>query len=420
MEGKMSAIKTFYLSRVLGSRIYSPELDVIGKLEDIIVDISYERPKIVALKLKTEKGHEEFDSGPFDLIKRRGKYYLVCKELKPINLSKINHVYLAKQILDRQIVDVNGRKVVRVNDLRFAMIPSGTFLVAVDVGIEGLLRRLGLAKPLKFLLKPFGLSIPSKFMPWDEVEHINLPNLSIKISSPYSKLLTLHPSDIADIIEELDRNSQIDFMNTIDEEKAADVFEELEQDVQISLLENLPVQKAADVLEKMPADEAADILDDLDKEKAEELLNEMEKEASDEVRELMEYPDNTVGSLMTTDFIAFKKEMTVQQTIDELRKLKPESDSIYYLYVLDNDEKLLGTVSLRDLIVSDPDIKLVDIMNQRVIKMQDYDKIDDLAEIISKYNLLAIPVVDNYSRLLGMILIDDVVFTLLKSRKRKL
>jgi len=146
----------------------------------------------------------------------------------------------------------------------------------------------------------------------------------------------------------------------------------------------------------------------------------MEKEASDEVRELMEYPENTVGSLMTTDFIAFKKEMTVQQTIDELRKLKPESDSIYYLYVLDNDEKLLGTVSLRDLIISDPDIKLVDIMNQRVIKMQDYDKIDDLAEIISKYNLLAIPVVDNYSRLLGMILIDDVIFTLLKSRKRKL
>lgn len=416
----MSTIKTFYLSRVLGSRIYSSELDVIGKLEDIIVDISYERPKIVALKLKTDEGNKEFDSGPFDLIKRKGKYYLVCKELRPINLSKINHVYLAKQILDRQIVDVNGRKVVRVNDLRFAMIPSGTFLVAVDVGLEGLLRRLGLAKPLKLLIKPFGLTIPSKFMPWDEVEHINLPNLSIKISSPYSKLLTLHPSDIADIIEDLDRNSQIDFINTIDEEKAADVFEELEQDVQISLLENLPVQKAADVLEKMPADEAADILDDLDKEKAEELLNEMEKEASDEVRELMEYPDNTVGSLMTTDFIAFRKEFTVQQTIDELRKLKPESDTIYYLYVLDSDEKLLGTVSLRDLIISEPDTKLIDIMNKRVIKMQDYDKIDDLAEIISKYNLLAIPVVDNYSRLLGMILIDDVVFTLLKSRKRKL
>ncbi len=416
----MSTIKTFYLSRVLGSRIFSSELDVIGKLEDIIVDVSYERPKIVAVKIKTKKNHQEFDSGPFDLIKRQGKYYLVCKDLKPINLSKINHVYLAKQILDRQIVDVNGRKVVRVNDLRFAMIPSGTFLVAVDVGIEGLLRRLGLAKPLKFILKPLGLTIPSKFMPWDEVEHINLPNLSIKISSPYSKLLTLHPSDIADIIEELDRNSQIDFMNTIDEEKAADVFEELEQDVQISLLENLPVHKAADVLEKMPADEAADILDDLDKEKAEELLNEMEKEASDEVRELMEYPENTVGSLMTTDFIAFKKELTVQQTIEELRKLKPESDSIYYLYVLDNDEKLLGTVSLRDLIVSEPDTKLIDIMNQRVIKLQDYDKIDDLAEIISKYNLLAIPVVDSYSKLLGMILIDDVVFTLLKSRKRKL
>jgi Mg/Co/Ni transporter MgtE len=169
----------------------------------------------------------------------------------------------------------------------------------------------------------------------------------------------------------------------------------------------------------MPADEVADILDDLEKEKVEELLDEMEDTASDEVRELMEYPDNSVGSLMTTDFFSFNENMTVDDTLKELRRLKPPSDTIYYLYVLDDQEHLVATVSLRDLIVAEPSTTLSEIMNRKVIKVNDNDRIDSLAEIISKYNLIAIPVIDQEQKMAGMVIIDDVVFTLLKTRRRK-
>jgi len=145
----------------------------------------------------------------------------------------------------------------------------------------------------------------------------------------------------------------------------------------------------------------------------------MENTASQEVRELMEYPENTVGSLMSTDFISFKEEMTVDDTIRELRILKPEPDSIYYLYVLDKDEHLIATVSLRDLITAEPNIKLSQIMNREVIKIIDTDKIDSLAELITKYNLIALPVVNKELKMEGMVIIDDVVYTLLKTRKKK-
>jgi Mg/Co/Ni transporter MgtE (contains CBS domain) len=133
----------------------------------------------------------------------------------------------------------------------------------------------------------------------------------------------------------------------------------------------------------------------------------------------MDYPENTVGSLMSTDFFSFKESMTVDETLRELRRLKPEPDSIYYLYVLDKDEHLIATVSLRDLIIAEPHIKLSQIMNREVIKIVDTDKIDSLAELITKYNLIALPVVNKELKMEGMVIIDDVVYTLLKTRKKK-
>jgi Mg2+ transporter MgtE len=322
--------------------------------------------------------------------------------------------------LTKQIVDIDGRKLVRVNDLRLASLEAGVLVVAVDVGIEGLLRRLGIAKQVKKILKPFSKSVPSKLILWDEVETIDFTNKGIKLSKAFSKLSTLHPSDLADIIEDMDSKTQAEIFASLDEEKAADVLEELETDAKIKVLESLSVEKAADVLEKMPADEVADLLDEIDEDKAEELLDEMENEASEEVRELMEYPDTSVGSLMATDYISFSDKMTVNDTILELRRLKPESDTIYYLYVVDSRERLIGTVSLRDIIVSCPDTTLSSIMNKNVIHVCDNDKIDSLAEIISKYSLLAIPVVDEEMKMMGVVVIDDVVYDLMKRKKRKI
>ncbi|HEY4786107.1 MAG TPA: CBS domain-containing protein, partial [Bacteroidales bacterium] len=228
---------------------------------------------------------------------------------------------------------------------------------------------------------------------------------------------TLHPSDLADIIEDLGKQSRASVFSSLDEETAADVLEELETEAQVNIVESLPVEKVADVLEKMPADEVADILDELEEDKAEMLLNEMEAESSQEVRELLEYDDKEVGSIMTTDFISFNENASVAEVLTDIRAIKPEAEALYNLFVTDEDARLIATVSLRDLVVSEPDVKVNEIMRETPVHLYDDQKIHDIAEVISKYNLLAIPVVDRDNLLQGMVVIDDVVEDLISERR---
>jgi CBS domain-containing protein/sporulation protein YlmC with PRC-barrel domain len=411
---KMVGIRSFYLSRVLNAKVRTPNGKQIGILHDFIAT-SAERPKVVACIVKMSGALKILDWNQCSIDKEKG-YRVSCGQAVEIPIPE-HAIYLKKHIMDKQIVDIDGKKVVRVNDVRLASISSGLFVMAVDVGVEGLLRRLDIAKPLKSI---FGKHITSKLILWSNMEAIAPPLSNLKLSTSSSKLNTLHPSELADIIEELDINTRTAIFNALDHERAADVLEELEADTQSSILDQMPVDKAADLLEKMPADEVADILDDLEEDKAEELLQEMEQEASAEVRELMEYPEHSVGSIMTTDFISFKETMTVDEVIKELRRRKPESDTIYYLYVLDEEEKLTATVSLRDLIISAPETKLEQIMKEKIVYVYDTDPINSLVDIISKYSLLGVPVVDQDMVMLGVVIIDDVVYELLKPKKRKM
>ena len=416
----MNSVSTFYLSRVLGNTVFSDSNVKIGKIRDFIMDVNAVRPRVIAVRVKAGREYKLLDFSSFTIDKSGGQYIIKCSAPVEIGEMPENSMLLAKHVMDRQLVDIDGRKVVRVNDVRLAELTGGLYVVAVDVGVEGLLRRLGIAKPLKVIMRPFGLSLPGKLILWDEVAAVEFSHSGIKLSKEYSKLMTMHPSDLADIMEDLDRNVQLAIFASLDEERAADVLEELETDAQINIIQSLSTEKAADVLELMPSDEVADLLDEMKDEKAEELLNEMESVTSDEIRELMEYPDNEVGSIMATEYISFNENLTVGDALSELRRLKPESDTIYYLYVLDNSERLVATVSLRDIVISDPGVRLKHIMNSKVIYIHDTDNINLLADIISKYSLLAIPVVDEESVMLGMVVIDDVVSTLLKSRRRRL
>ncbi len=205
--------------------------------------------------------------------------------------------------------------------------------------------------------------------------------------------------------------------SSLDEEKAADVLEELETNTQIHIVENLPVNKAADVLEKMPADEVADILDELEHDKAEMLLKEMDSVSSQEVRDLLEYDDDLVGSIMTTDYLAFSATMSVAEVLVELRARKPESAELYNMFVTESDDTLIGTFNLRDLVVSEPFVTVSGIMKSEPVSLLDNQKVGAIAEIISKYNLLAIPVVDEGNQLQGMVVIDDVIEDLTNKRR---
>ncbi|AFM41105.1 Mg/Co/Ni transporter MgtE with CBS domain [Desulfosporosinus acidiphilus SJ4] len=413
----MLTISTFYLSRVLGNKVIMDNQKIVGKLLDLIVDVNEISPKVIAAKVKVEGKIRVIDFSEVSIYKNQGQYIIQCDRLKEIEVAKQNTMFLKKHVLDKQIVDMDGRKVVRVNDLRLAILKSGTFTIAVDVGFDGLLRRIGIAKPIKRILKPFGIRVPSKMILWDDVASVDYIHVGLTLSKEHDKLSTLHPSDLADIIEEYDKHTQVAIFNSLDEERAADVLEELETDAQLHVLANLSVEKAADVLEKMPADEVADILDEMEEEDAEKLLNEMEQEVSLEVRELMEYPDDTVGSLMTTDYISLNQSMTVNETLKELRHLKPEPDTVYYLYIVDDNEKLIAIVSLRDIVISELDIELKEIMHSDVIYVYDYEKIGKLNEIITKYNLLSVPVVDKSMKMLGMVIINDVMDLIVRKNR---
>lgn len=402
----------FYLSRILGNKIYDSNNNVIGKLKDLGIISELNNPKVVVVKAKTKEGIKYLDWSNFLIEKRKGQYVLTCTKMLEANLDNI--MFIAKHVLDKQIVDVNGRKVVRVNDISLAVSNAGIFVVAVDIGLEGLLRRLGIAKPIKAI----NSKLPSSLMLWNDIEAVFSSNESIKMSKSYKKLSILHPADLADIIEDFDTNTGISILNSLDNDKAADVLEEMEEEAQVSLIKGLSTDKAADILEEMPADEVADILDGLSEVKAEEILNSMEKETSDEVRELMEYDDDLVGSLMSTDFTVFNKDYTVEEVLKNLRQSKPEEEMIYSIYVVDKENKLKGTVTLRDLVISEPQFKIESIMKNNYIFMHDDDELDDLIKNITKYNLVATPIVNEKMELVGNVIVNDIVYELLKNKRR--
>jgi len=428
-EVTMTSLTTFYLSGIIGKEAFDSDGDAVGIIKDLLIsavpsgqnDPNAQLVKGIRLKIKKDSRFYSFKT--FRVVKAREFLNVTCSDLVELSKDEVdNGLLLVENILDKQIVDMNGRKLVRVNDVRLATLPAGTFTVAVDIGIEGILRRIGISIPMKRILSLFRVSIPTKYIIWDDVQAIDFSNLNIKLSKSYAKLHTLHPSDLADILEDLGKKSSTSVFSALDEEKAADVLEELETHAQIHIVESLPVNKMADVLEKMPADEVADILDELEDDKAELLLKEMEEESSQEVRDLLEYDDDLVGSIMTTDYLSFSGSKTVEEVLKELRLRKPEAPELYNLFVTEKDDKLVGTFNLRDLVVAEPEKMISQIMKSEPVSLFDDQKTGAIAEIVSKYNLLAVPVIDREEQLQGMVVVDDVVEDLIserKTRKRK-
>jgi len=420
----MTSLTTFYLSGIIGKEVFGADGDAIGVIKDLLISTipsgqnDPDQQLILGIKVKIKKEARFYSFSTFRVVKAREMISVTCSGLKELDKNEVaNGLLLVENILDKQIVDLNGRKLVRVNDVRLVTLPTGTFAVAVDIGIEGLLRRIGMPVLIKRILSMLRIKIPSKFILWDDVQAIDFSNLNIKLSKSYAKLHTLHPSDLADILEDLGRKSSTSVFSALDEEKAADVLEEMETQTQIHIVESLPVDKVADVFEKMPADEVADILDEIEDEKAEMLLKEMDSESSQEVRELLGYPENSAGGLMTTDVLSFRSELTVDSVIKELRIKKPEPSELYTLFVTEKNDELVGTFDLRDLIVAQPETTVSQIMKTEPVFLYDYQKIDDIAETISKYNLLAVPVVDKDNLLQGMVVVDDVVEDLMNKRR---
>jgi Mg2+ transporter MgtE len=320
--------------------------------------------------------------------------------------------------------------VVRVNDLQLAESGGAMLLVGADIGFRGILRRLGIEKIVKSLARLFGRDLPMVLVSWDVVDAI-APGAgqggtpagddAVRLRISGSRIAKLHPADIADIVEELGAKERRAVFETLTEEMAADTLEEMELEDQVSVIEHMDAERASDILEEMPPDEVADILTELPEDRAQQILGLMEKEEAEDVQELLAYEEHTAGGLMTTEYVAVPDTLTAQDCIETLRRMEPDAESIYYVFVVDPEEHLQGVLSLRDLIVAPPDKPIGEIMNRDVVTVRLEDGQKEVAAVLSKYNLLAVPVVDDEFRLQGVVTVDDALDAVLpESVKRKL
>lgn len=241
-------------------------------------------------------------------------------------------------------------------------------------------------------------------IPWQDMEP-----LEAEVKAAFQRLGDLHPADVADLVEELPPAQASDVLEKLSPETAAEVLPEVESEMQADLVEHLAPGKAADILEDMSPDDAADLLGDLPKDVAEEILGDMQKKEKEEVQELLRHGEDTAGGIMTTDFVALLSGMTAEGAIQKLRELAPGPEMAYYLYVVDGEEKLLGVLPLRNLIIAKPETPLREIMYAEVVSVGTETEFKKVANLFAKYNLLALPVVDAEGKLEGVVTVDDVM-----------
>lgn len=327
-------------------------------------------------------------------------------------------ILLVEDVLDKQIIDIDGARVVRVNDIELIRVNSHIIVSNVDVGASGILRRIGLSRLSRFILPIFKSNPNRGFISWDFVEPLR-HDKSMRLKVPASKLAELHPSDLADIIGDLSQTDTDQFLENLDLKILADTLEEIEPDYQASLVKGMSDEKVADILEEMSPDEAADLLAELPSSRSENLLELMEDEDARDVRKLLLFHEDSAGGLMTTDYVSVYPDLTAEQTIRTLREVGDEAELIYYVYVTDEDNHLLGVFSLSDLIMAQPEAKVNEFMHKRVVSVNLKADQDEVAQMVSKYNLLAVPVVDDQDCLHGIVTADDALDKIIPTAWKK-
>lgn len=393
-----------FFSQIIGKPIYDADGRSVGKLHDMAVRWDIASPVVTCLQFA--RGiQRHIDISEIDQWNDQG-FVLKRKweDIVPRELGG-NEIYVRKWLLDKQIIDLNGAKLVRVNDITLSRIAHKqrmeVVLAGVDIGVRGLFRRLGLEFLVKFL--------PHKLLGWQHMKPLKSKIDNLQLRNAFISLGELHPADIADIVEELGYSERKNLLDDLENDQVADVLSQVELNTQVQIIDELDFQQASDILEEMRADEVADILGELSAEKTEQILKLMEPENAEDVRELMNYPAETAGSLMTTEYAAFSGQLTVEDTIRKLRETAFEAETIYYIYVINDEGILQGVLSLRELILAEPKTLLGELMHTRVITAGPLEDQQKALEMVAKYGLIALPVVNESNRLLGIVTVDDLV-----------
>jgi magnesium transporter len=408
-----------YLSQAIGRPVRDRHSEPIGQVADLLVAVGDRYPPVTGLVVQTGRRRIFLPWSSVESLDENGARLRTTTIDIEAFRQRPNEILLRSDLMDKQIVDIDGRKVVRVNDLRLDEVGGALHLVAVDVGGAGLLRRLGIEGPFRTLARNLRLPIAERYIDWEDVDPVETSIASIKLRVPHGGLAELHPADLATIIDQLAPRDRAGILASLDDEAVADAIEEMEPDTQVEVLEDLEPERAADILEEMSPDDAADLVADLSDETRDEILALMEREEAAEVRELLGYPEDTAGGIMTTEFVSVPATLSAAQTIDRLRELEPDAETIYYVYVTDEEGRLVGVLSLRDLIVAPPATPIGDVMIKEPVAVGVLADQDEVAQVVAHYNLLAVPVVDDEGRLAGIVTVDDAIDTVLPTAWKK-
>ncbi len=401
------------LTALLGTPVTDAQGHMRGRLKDIAVATGPDAGKVVGLVLKTRAGlsivpSQEVMETPAGTLELRSSGALV-----PLQ-DQGNYLYLQQDIVDRQIIDVHGRKVVRVNDVDLEWMGHGAAhllrVAEVEVGLRGAFRRVFKGMLPRARLESLSRKFKDRGIPWHFVDVIEVdPARRVKLRIEHERLAEMHPSDLAEILEDLAPAEREAVFTSLDEEVAADALEEVEPKLQKALLEKLDEERIADIVEEMDPGAAADLLAELPEEQSDAILEEMEPEERHEVEELLEFDEHSAAGCMTTDFVSLGTNATVAQAVQALRSFDGDPESVTEIYLLDEKRILRGVIPLARLVMAQPETRLSVLTEPRVLSCPADLHQNELAEMFDKYNLHALPVVDALGRMVGVVQADHVI-----------
>jgi len=401
------------LTALLGTPVTDAQGHLCGKLKDIAVATGQDAGKVAGLVLKTKSGlmlvpsHEVMET-PAGTLELRS-----MEALKPLN-DDGNFLFLQQDLIDRQIIDIHGRKVVRVNDVDLEWMGQGGVhllrVAEVEVGLRGAVRRVFKGLLPRASLEALSRRFRERGIPWHFVDVIEVdPARRVKLRIEHERLAEMHPGELADILEDLSPAERDAVFTSLDEEVAAETLEEVEPKLQKALLEKLDEERIADIVEEMDPGAAADLLAELPEEQSDAILEEMEPEERQEVSELLEFDEKSAAGAMTTDFVALGVNATVAHAVQALRAFDGDPESVTEIYLLDEKKVLRGVIPLARLVMAQPESRLQVLTEPRVLSCPADMHQNELAEMFDKYNLHALPVVDSQARMVGVVQADHVI-----------
>ena len=417
----LGEMPTLALTELLGAPVFDPS-GAAGRVREITLAPQEDRSRITSLIVKTKAGNRVLPLAAIAAINGGIRATTAAGGWSAVNGTE-GLFLLDRDLLDQQVIDVNGRKVVRVNDVDLELeapkgpgTPPVLRVLSVDVGARGAIRRLLRGLAPRGVLHAFLGKIPPRSIPWKFVDVIETdPARRVKLKISHDGLAKLHPADIADIVEDLAPDERQAVFQTLDEETAAEALEEVEPKVQKAIVESLDSGRVADIVGEMDPDAAADLLGDLSEDRTEQILVQMEPEAQQDVVELLEHKEETAAGRMTTEFLALPVSATVQNAIDSLREFEGGPEVVGTIYLVDSSGTLVAAVPLARIVLAGPSTPMLSLHQEPLVLAHETASENEVAELFDKYNLQNLPVVDEHNKLTGVITSDDVI-SMLRSK----